>query len=258
MLLNLFFGPLMNAAAGIATNVQGAVMSLSSNLVVAMRPQIVKKYARGEIDSMLKLLDDVSKLAFLLISVLTIPLIVEIDYVLSIWLGNVPKYASQICTYVLLFNVFANQSVILVSVVHATGKIFRPSFINGTLYLLVVPVSYISFKFNGSYWTSYLFNVVAVFFGMLSNAWTIHLYIPSFSFKRFILKSIFPYIIIFVMVVMLCIGVHRILNQGLIRLVTNVFISTCLLSITFFKFLLSKEMQQNIVKKIKEKLCRSH
>lgn len=258
MLLNLFFGPLMNAAAGIATSVQGAVMSLSSNLVVAMRPQIVKRYARGEIESMLKLLDDVSKLAFLLISLLTIPLIVETDYVLSLWLGDVPKYASQICIYVLLFNVFANQSVILISVVHATGKIFRPSFINGTLYLLVIPVSYISFKFNGDYWTSFLFNVIAVFLGMLSNAWTIHLYIPSFSFKRFILKNLFPYIVIFIMVVFLCFEVNKLLDQGAIRLILNTLISSFLLCVIFFKFMLSKDVRQNVVRKVKEKLCHNH
>lgn len=258
MLLNLFFGPIMNAAVGIATNVQSSVMALSSNLVVAMRPQIVKRYACGEIESMLKLLDGVSKLAFLLISVLTIPLIVEIDYVLSLWLGKVPKHASQICVYVLLFNIFANQSTILVSVIHATGKIFRLSFVNGTLYLLVIPVSYVSFKFGGGYWTSFLFNVIAVFLGVLYSAWTIQLYIPSFSFKAFLVKNIVSYIVIFVMVLSLCLGVHQVLDQGLIRLVVNTLMSSCLLSVIFFRFMLSRNMQQDIMKKIKGKICRNH
>lgn len=258
MLLNIFFGPLMNAAAGVATNVQSAVMALSGNLVTAMRPQIVKRYACGEIDSMLKLLDDVSRLAFVLISILTIPLIVETDYILYLWLGNIPEPASQICIYVLIFNVFANQSVILVSVLHATGKIFRPSFINGTLYLLVIPFSYMSFKFGGDYWTSFLFNVLAVFLGMLSNAWTIHLYIPQFSFFDFFEKNIIPYILIFVCVTVVCLYVCSIFDMGIFRLAFNVFLSSVLLCVVGFKCLLSKEMRTFVLSKVNGKLCRRH
>lgn len=257
MLLNMFFGPLMNAAAGVATSVQSAVMSLSGNLVTAMRPQIVKRYASGDFESMLKLLSDVSKLAFILISVITIPLIVESDYVLSLWLGNVPASASQICIYVLIFNVFANQSVILVSVIHATGKIFRPSFINGTLYLLVIPVSYLSFKMGGDYWTSYLFNVLAVFLGMLSNAWTIHLYIPRFSFFKFLFNNIIPYILIFISITFVCLLVCSCVDVGLIRLFLNVLISSVLLCGIGFKCLISKDMQNALCLKLKGKICKN-
>lgn len=257
MLLNMFFGPLMNAAAGVATSVQSAVMSLSENLVTAMRPQIVKRYACGDFESMLKLLNDVSKLAFILISVITIPLIVESDYVLSLWLGNVPESASQICIYVLIFNIFANQSVILVSVVHATGQIFRPSFINGTLYLLVIPVSYLSFKMGGEYWTSYLFNVLAVFLGMLSNAWTIHLYVPRFSFIKFLFNNIIPYILIFASITLVCLLICSYVDTGLIRLILNVMISSVLLCGIGFKCLISKDMQNALCLKLKGKICKN-
>lgn len=258
MLLNMFFGPLMNAAAGIATAVQGAVMSLSGNLVTAMRPQIVKRYACSEIEAMLKLLNDVSKLAFVLISLLTIPLIVEIDFILSLWLGRVPEHTSQICIFVLLFNIFANQSVILVSVIHATGKIFRPSFINGSLYLLVVPVSYISFKCGGDYWTSFLFNVVAVFVGMLFNAQTIQLYIPQFSFWKFVVRNLIPYIIIFITVLFVCCFVIAEMPQGFGRLILNILVSSTLLIFIGFKFLISKDIQAMFLFKIKGKICKNH
>lgn len=258
MLLNMFFGPLMNAAAGVATSVQSAVMSLSSNLVTAMRPQIVKRYAQGEIPSMLKLLNDVSKLAFLLISILTIPLIVESKYVLSLWLGNVPEHAAEICIFVLLFNVFANQSVILVSVIHATGKIFRPSFINGTLYLLVIPISFIAFKFGGDYWISFLVNVLAVFCGMLSNAWTIHLYIPEFSFGKFVVHNLIPCLLIFVLSIVIALSIRFYFDESLFRLISVCFISSVVLSFAGYKLLLSKIMQQEIIDKIKGMLCRNH
>lgn len=255
MLLNMFFGPLMNAAAAVATQVQSAVMSLSGNLVTAMRPQIVKRYAAGEIQSMLTLLEEVGKLAFLLISFLTIPLLIERNYVLHLWLGDVPELASYICIYVLLINVFANQSVILVSVIHATGKIFRLSFINGSLYLLVIPVSYISFKVGGAYWTSFLSNVLAVFLGMLSNAWTIHLYIPQFSFSHYLIKSLFPCVSIFMIILLMCLGVSCIMEQGFLRLVLVTLLSSFLLCLFGFFFLISRNMRGEILKRVKKKIC---
>ena len=69
---------------------------------------------------------------------------------------------------------------------HAAGKIFRPSVINGTLYIMVVPVSYISFELGCPAWTSYLFNLVVVVFGMLSNVYTLHLNVPEYSLLNFI------------------------------------------------------------------------
>ena len=77
MLLNMFFGPLMNAAAGIATQVQNAVMAFAGNFIVAVRPQIVKQYAAGEYESMFKLLKEAIVLCFTLLSLLSVPLMCE-------------------------------------------------------------------------------------------------------------------------------------------------------------------------------------
>lgn len=250
VLLNIFFGPLMNAATGIAASIQNAVMSLSNNLVMAMRPQIVKRYANNETESMLVLLNDVSKLSFLLISFLTIPLMVEIDYILSLWLGNVPEYAAQISIYVLMFNIFANQSIILISVIHATGKIFRSSFINGSLYLLVIPISYMAYKFGGAYWIAFLVNVIAVFCGMLSNAWTIHLYIPKFSFKRYIVSNLLPCIMTFSMTIGVALCIHFAFEKNLVRFILNIIIPSIVLCIIGYKLLLSKDMRQEINRRI--------
>lgn len=257
VLLNLFFGPIMNAAAGIATSVQGAVMALSGNLVVAMRPQLVKRYAAGEIRSMLKLLNDVERLAFILISTLTVPILLERDFILRLWLGNVPEFTSQICVFVLIFNIFANQSTILVSAIHATGKIFRPSFINGTLYLLVVPFSYVSFKLGGAYWIAFLFNVLAVFMGMLSNAWTIHLFIPAFSFRHYVLRTLLPCVCLFGLVVACGLAVVRALPAGWIRLIFNTVLSMSLSCLLGIFLLLSKESRNVFSKRLRSKLWKN-
>ena len=257
VLLNMFFGPVMNAAAGIASMVQNAVMNLSNNIITASRPQIIKAYAAKEIDSMLNLLYETQKFAFILISFLTIPIIVERNFILGQWLKDVPTCTSVICIYVLAFNIFANQSNILAGVIHATGKIYRLSFINGTLYLLVIPISYISFKFGGNYWTSFLFNVCAVFLGMLSNAWTIHLYIPQFSLKIFLVKNLIPCVTTFTVTITLCFLVSNYFESGFLRAIIVFVLSSAVLFLISFFFILSKDMKQKTKLFFKNKLWKN-
>lgn len=188
MLVNVFFGPIVNAAIGIATQVQGVVMSFGQNIVTAVRPQIVKTYAQSEYGQMEFLVINSSKLVFSLLLLLSLPVILETEYILSVWLGQYPDYTVEFCRWTLIFNFFASMSVLVVSVVHATGKIWRPSLINGSLYMLVIPLSYVAFRFGASPVSSFVFNAIAVFFGMLFNAWTVHLYVPSFSFSRYVMQ----------------------------------------------------------------------
>lgn len=188
ILLNMFFGPLLNAANTVAIQVQGAVMAFASNIVTAVRPQIVKDYASGNIQHMTNLVMNASKYIYILLLVLSLPLILEMNFILNLWLKNVPDYAVIFCRFTLMFNFFATMSIVIVSAIHATGNIKRPSLINGSLYLLVIPVSYIAFKCKGTPEIPYICNVLFVFIGMLSNAYTLKLYIPQFSFRLFIVN----------------------------------------------------------------------
>lgn len=92
MLLNIFFGPTVNAARAIAYQVKSAVQQFVSNLQTAFNPQLVKLYAAGKKDEMLNLLYDNIKYSLLLIWAIFLPLFFEIDYLLSIWLVEVPQY----------------------------------------------------------------------------------------------------------------------------------------------------------------------
>ena len=188
ILLNMFFGPLINAAAGIAGQVQGAVMGFAGNVLTATRPQVVKNYSVGDFARVEYLVNKCAVFTFMLLLLFTVPLLIETNYVLGLWLKIVPDYAVSFCRLTLLFNLFANLSSVVMIAIHATGKIKRPSLINGTLYLMVVPISYISFKLGGNPQWAYWVNVIAVFGGMLSNAWTLHLHLPSYSFKKFVIN----------------------------------------------------------------------
>ncbi|MEL4240183.1 polysaccharide biosynthesis protein [Shewanella xiamenensis] len=192
ILLNLFFGALLNAASGIAMQVQGAVMSFATSALSAVRPQIVKSYASGDYQRTTFLVINAAKFTYFILLIVSLPLILEMEYVLALWLGNVPDFAVLFCQYILIFNFIANLSSVIVSAIHATGHIKRPSLINGTLYLLVIPITYFAYLYDYQAEIAYQVNIVMVIIGMLSNAWTLSLLLPSFSFLRFIHKVILP------------------------------------------------------------------
>lgn len=254
MLINMFFGPAVNAASGIATQVQGAVMAFVQNVTTAVRPQIIKRYAAGERDSMVSLIRNAVKLNFLILLLISVPLITELPFILHLWLGKVPAFAASFCAYTLLFNFFANLSFVIVTGVHATGKIFRPSIINGTLYLLVVPLSYVSFKFGGDANTSYLFNVLAVFIGMMSNAYTLNMLVPEFPFRRFVISDLVPCLLMMVASFALSVALVYLMPEGWMRLIANVLVSSIFIAAVGYRFILPQGVRVKLIQNLKDRI----
>lgn len=254
MLLNLFFGPTMNAAASIASRVQGIILGFAKNITTAVRPQIVKYYAQQKYEEMAHLMHNSVRINFFILCFLSVPFIAEMHYVFHLWLGIVPDYAIIFCTFTLLFNFFSNLSHIIVIGIHATGKIFRPSFINGTLYLLVVPVSYVGFRLGMDSWTSYAFNVLAVFIGMLSNAYTLNMYVKQFKVKDFVIKDLIPCMLTFILAFAACMLTVKTMEESFVRLILTTLLSSILLVIMGIAFILPKTFTQGVYTKIKSKL----
>lgn len=256
MLLNVFFGPIMNAAAGIAASVQNTVMSFANNVNIAVRPQIIKYYSQGEYKQMEQLINNACKINFLILSMLIIPLCSEIDYILSIWLGDVPEMTSTFCVLTLSFNLFANISYLVNTGNHAAGKIFRPSVINGSLYILVLPTTYLSFRFGCVAWIPYLFNLLAVILGMLSNAYTLHLNVPEYSFLEFIKKVLVKCIATLIFGIIGAFLVKKMLPPSLYRLLLTCFFTTTLMGIFGWYVMIPRSLRLNIIDKVRMKICR--
>lgn len=146
-ILNMFFGVVLNAASGIATMVQGIISGFSGNILQAFRPQIIKSYAVKEYARMENLISNAIKFAVLMLMIISVPLCIEIDYIMTLWLGDVPQYAPIFCRILLIMNIFGIINNILTISIHATGKVKTLSFMAGTIALLNLPVIYILFRF---------------------------------------------------------------------------------------------------------------
>lgn len=95
LLLNVFFGPVVNAARAIAFQIQGAVMQFVNNFMTAVRPQVIKNYADGNVDRMYTLTFYTAKFSYMLMLALVVPLCFEINFVLGMWLGDHPHLLTQ-------------------------------------------------------------------------------------------------------------------------------------------------------------------
>lgn len=142
MIINLFFGPAVNAARGVAMSVNAAVTGFVTNFMTALNPQITKTYASGEHEYMFKLIFQGARLSYYILLILALPIIMTADYLLHIWLGVVPEHAATFARLVLLFTMSESLATPLVTVMLATGNIRNYQLVVGGCQLLNLPVSY--------------------------------------------------------------------------------------------------------------------
>lgn len=143
ILLNIFFNPTVNAARGIAYQINTAVMQFSSNFYAAVRPQITKYYAQNDLENMFKLVFRSSKLSFYLIILLSLPIIIEAPYIIKLWLGQIPEYTVIFIRYIIIISTIEAMANPLMTTAHATGKIALYQSLVGTTIMLNIPISYI-------------------------------------------------------------------------------------------------------------------
>lgn len=141
IVLNIFFGTIVNAAMGIANQVKTAVDQFSNNFLMALNPQITKSYAAGDHVYLFKLVFNGSKYAFFLVFFLTLPIIIETEYILSLWLKTVPDYTVIFVRLVLFISIIESMSKTLIQTMFATGVIKRYQIIVGSVTIFNLPIS---------------------------------------------------------------------------------------------------------------------
>ena len=143
IIINLFGGPAVNAARGIAMQVNHAIVGFSNNFMTALNPQITKSYATGEHDYMMKLIFRGARFSFYLLLFLSLPVLTNTHYILSLWLGMVPDHSVLFIQLALIFAMSESISFPLVTAMLATGKIRNYQIVVGGLQMLNLPISYV-------------------------------------------------------------------------------------------------------------------
>ncbi len=256
VLLNIFFGPVVNAARGIAYQVSGAINQFVANFQMAMNPQIIKSYAVNDLKYMHQLIFRGAKYSFFLLFTLSLPILLETEQILRVWLKIVPDY-TVIFTRLVIINVLIDCiSGPLMTAAQASGKIKLYQSVVGGLLILNLPISYLFLKFGFqpqvTIFVSIGISVLALMLRLLILRNLVKLKIENF-FYQVILKitivGIFAAIIPLLFSIFMDISIHRFVIVTLTSIVSS-------LSVIFFLGLSNDERIYfiNGLKKLKTKI----
>ena len=148
IILNLFFGPAVNAARGLAVQIENAVNQLGNSIATSINPQIIKTYASQKLEEMHILLCRGTKFIYFLLLILSLPIFFKADFFISVWLVEVPSHTSNFLKILLLGILVDMSANPLYTGIHATGNIRTFVFLNSGIRLLILPVSYICLKYG--------------------------------------------------------------------------------------------------------------
>lgn len=235
ILLNIFFGPTVNAARAVAMQVDNAVQGFVANFQMALNPQIIKNYASNNFEQMRFLVFASSRYSYYLLFFLSLPILFEASFILSIWLKEVPDHTVaflRITMLVLLVNTLSNP---LVTSANATGNIKKYQIIVGTIQILIIPVAYFALLMGCNsefvFWIYFIFIVIA----QLARLWMIRPMI-GLSLRNYTKKVIFRIIAVTLPSVIVPFISVTCIEEGWIRFIITG--CACVISVAFFIYVI--------------------
>ncbi|MEG1616673.1 MAG: lipopolysaccharide biosynthesis protein [Bacteroidales bacterium] len=235
VLLNIFFGPVVNAARGISVQVQTAVQQFSVNFQMAVNPQITKSFASGDLRSMHSLVYRSSRFTFFLLLCLILPIITEIDTILSVWLKDVPDNTNVFVPLMLLITMIDAISNPLMISAAATGKVRIYQSVIGGLLLLIVPISYVVLKLGGAPYMVFMVHLCLALIAFVVRLLIIRPLI-NLPLRGYLKRVIYPCILVVIPSILTVWIIKRIIYESIMGTVV-ISVITCI-AVLFYSFML--------------------
>ena len=251
ILLNIFFNTIVNAARGIAVQINNIIIQFVNNFQTAVNPQIVKLYAAGEKKEMIHLVINNSKFAGFLYLFIAVPLFIEIKFVLDLWLVEYPEYTIPFVRIVLIQSLIQTLTRPVVMVVHAVGKMKGPNLTAGIALLLAVPLTYVLLKVGLDPVTVFAINLAPWVLETFFELYFENKYIgfPIWGFYKKVYLVVFPIALLLVSVPYLA---HVYLPMdGWGRFLIVCIISVITSAVTIYYLGLSKHLREMVLEKAK-------
>ena len=257
ILINLFFGPVVNAARGVSLQVQHAVDNFSKNFMTAINPQITKSYASGDIVHMKYLISKGTRFGYYLVLILTLPILFNTEYVLTLWLKNVPSFSVEFARLSILFVLSESISNPLVTSASATGNIRNYQLLVGGIQFANFPISYLLLKLGCSA-TSVL--IVAIFLSqccLFARLYILRGMINLSSYK-FLVNSYFPILLVTAISFIAPIFVSIYIDESFVGLVVSSFVCFVSSVLSIYCFGLTREERYFFLHKSSEIVKKFH
>lgn len=257
ILINLFFGVTLNAARGIAEQVNAAVNNFIMNFMTAINPQITKSYASGNFHYLNVLVVKGTKYSFFLFGIICLPILMETNYILELWLVKVPDYAPVLVRMAIIYSACQILSQTLYTAMLATGRIKKYQIAVGTLSIMAFPVTYLFYKLGLSVEYGYLSSIIFSLICLCVRLYMLRKMIPQFSIKLYIrdcLQRLFYVICILLSTSFLIKFSTKGLDNNMLKFIVNTFCFIILSFLTMLTVGLNREEKITILTYIKSRL----
>lgn len=256
IILNFFFGPMVNAARGIGMQVTACVNTFAHSFTMALNPQITKQYAAGNLEASRKLVYAGSRYTFYLLTLISIPVIINIDYVLKLWLGIVPEWTSQFVILSILTSLIYAMSECVTKAIQATGRMKWFQIGISIIMLSEMPIAWVLMEMGyppyAVMWPTLLTNMVAMFF----RFWLIHRYVSGYSFREYLSLVILRCMIVFIISGGICHMLCR-FQDSLAGLAFSVLACVAISTIIVFTFGMYQNERELILSKMAGRVHRN-
>lgn len=243
ILLNSFFGPIVNAARGIAMQINSALQGFSTNIVAAIRPQLVQSYSSGNITRVAKMMFSMSRLIFLMLFVLSLPIMIELPYILKLWLhGTIPEYTVIFAELIIVNMIITSMNTPLSQVVHATGSMKNYQIGTSLVICSILPISYLFLKLGYPPTSVFLVSIVISVVNQIVCLFLLK-QVFSFSIMMYLREVIFPCLILAVITPIVPSFIHNSISESIGRLFL-VIIASIVISLFFAYFIFFKKEEK--------------
>lgn len=259
LILNSFYGPVMNAAQGIAKQVCGILMTLSGTMMHALNPVIVKKAGSHDQSSLVHITISGSKFSYLLVIIVAIPVLFELPFLLKVWLTTVPEYALPFCIFEVIQQIIASFTVALVTMIGGIGDIKAFQVFSSVTYILRLPIIYFAFLLGAVPMYAYYVSTTAVIVLCVGRVYYAHkkCELPVSAYLR---SVIVPCLLLSILVIASLFAVITLVPSSWIRVIITTALALIEISVLSYLLVLDKnerQLAQQTIRYIKEKI-KSH
>ena len=257
VLLNAFFGVAVNAANGIAMQVSSAIQTFASNLIIAFKPQLTQSYAKGDYERAEQLMFSMSKISYVLMSIIAIPIMIEMDYVLNIWLkGNIPGHTATFTILTIIAIMIGVFNTPVTQMIHASGQMKKYQLATSIVICSILPISWIFLKLGYGATSVFIITILIVLINQVVCLQVLHS-IFKFSISKYIKEVIVPCILVTTASLFITPYISKVLTPSIWRFIIVTLINLLIVGVLFYLSMNSSEKQiiKSYIHKIKNKIC---
>ena len=255
VLLNMFFGPAVNAARAVAMTISNMVNQFVTNFQTSINPQIIKSYAGGDVERSTQLVINNSKFSSYLLLLFAVPLFIEMENVLTLWLGKFPEYTIEFARLVLIQMLIQSIDYPVGTGIHAVGRMKLPHLSSSLIYMLILPVCYVALKLGAQPVSVYIISVCVFPLAFCSDLLILHHY-TGFPIFRFLKEVPLKTMLIIAATAILPTYIHLNMDSGFVRLLAVCFSSFVISAFLIYRFGLGAEARIQLLSFIRSRLLK--